>query len=179
MTVRIAALLFLATVWVALWGRATFGTVLSGIAVAFVLVTALSIGSSGPVQGRIRPIRLMRFVLYFAIKLVEANAVVAWEVLTPSTHRVNEGVVAVRLGHTSRLIVTIVANSITLTPGTMVVDIGSKPTTLYVHVLHLHSIDAVRRSIQHLAWLLVRAIGTDHALREIEATLSSQEKRAV
>lgn len=179
MMVRVAAVLFFATVWVALWGRATFATVLTGIAVAFILVAVFPIGRGRTVQARIRPLRLARFVVYFAIKLVEATAVVAWEVLTPSIHRVNEGIVAIPLGHASNVTVTVVANSITLTPGTLVVDIGTNPTTLYVHVLHLHSIDAVRRSVLHLEWLLVRAVDSDEARRNVEAALSSEEEREI
>jgi multicomponent Na+:H+ antiporter subunit E len=172
MTVRIAAAVSLAAVWVALWGRAGVATVLTGAAVGVLLVAVFPVGGERPVRARIRPLRLARFVGYFVVKLVEANAVVAWEVLTPSLQRVNEGIVAIPLGRQPRVTVTILANAITLTPGTLVVDIRSDPKTFYVHVLHLRSIDAVRRSVLYLEWLLVRAIGTDQSLRDVEATLS-------
>jgi len=177
MMLGLVALVWLAVVWVALWGRLTPGNAVAGLVVAAAVIVVLPVAQLRGVPSRVRPLRLARFAGYFVAKLVEANAVVAWEVLTPSNRRVNEGIVAIPLCRASGLAVTILANTITLTPGTLVVDIGASPTTLFVHVLHLRSIEDVRRSVLRLEWLLVRALADDESVRDVEAALADAEQR--
>jgi multicomponent Na+:H+ antiporter subunit E len=70
----------------------------------------------------------------------------------------------------SDLVITVVANAITLTPGTLTVELRRDPTTLYVHVLHLSDLDEVRRDIRTLQRKVVRAIGSAHALALLDAS---------
>jgi multisubunit Na+/H+ antiporter MnhE subunit len=51
-----------------------------------------------------------------------------------------------------------------LTPGTLPVHVTREPPVIYIHVLHLHDIEAVRRDVQHLADLAVRAFGPPAAV---------------
>lgn len=171
------ALVWLVIVWVALWGDLTLGNIVAGLVVATAVVIAMPIRRLPGMPTRVRPLRLARFVGSFTVKLLEANAVVAWEVLTPSNRRVNEGIVAIPLCRSSDLAVTILANAITLTPGTLVVDIGSNPTTLFIHVLHLRSIEDVRRSTLRLEWLLIRALGDDEPSDDVAEALVALERR--
>ena len=93
-----------------------------------------------------RPVPALRFGAYFARKLVEANAVVAWEVLTPR-NRIAEGIVAVPLPEGPPGITALVADAVSLTPGTLTLEVRSDPPVLYVHVLHLESPERTRAEV--------------------------------
>ena len=86
--------------------------------------------------GITRSIRVAPYVLlYFAVflrDLVVANADVAWRVLAPSLP-INPAVVEVPLRVRTPLAITTIANSITLTPGTLTMDYDADRNTLYVH----------------------------------------------
>ena len=154
---------WLLVVWVALWGDISWANVLGGLVTAGGLVLLFPLRPATR-QGYIRPWPALRFAVYFLWKLVEASAVVAWEVVTPH-NRINEGIVAVPIHGLSNALVTIVANAISLTPGTLTLEVDEDPAVLYVHVLHLHDLEAVRLEVQHLERLAIAAFGPDDALR--------------
>ncbi|MGI8758062.1 MAG: Na+/H+ antiporter subunit E [Acidimicrobiales bacterium] len=178
---RVLPMVWLVAVWVALWGDLSAANVASGVAVGAVLV-GLFPPASRRRSTRLRPVAAARFATWFAWKLVEASAVVAWEVVTPRT-RINEGIVAVPIRGVSDGVITLVANAISLTPGSLTLEVRRRPAVLYVHVLHLHDIEAVRREIRHLEVLAIRAFGPLEAARAVasgddvplgDATASSQ-----
>lgn len=154
--------LWLVLVWLALWERVSVANVLSGaLAAAAVLVLfrpARVVGTGG-----FRPVAAVRFAFYFLWKLIEASGVVAWEVLTPR-NRINEGIVAVPVKGATDGLLTLVSNAISLTPGTLTLEVSRNPPVLYVHVLHLRSVERVRREIQHLDRLAIEAFGTEEAV---------------
>jgi multicomponent Na+:H+ antiporter subunit E len=176
MRARVVAVVSVALVWVALWGEASAGNALVGLVVGAVLLAAFP---DAPTRRRgldaFRPLALLQFAAYFAWKVLHANAVVAWEVITPGHGNVNEGIVAVPLTGASDTVVTILANAISLTPGTLVLEVQREPTVLYVHVLHLRDIPRVRLDIFRLERMLVRAIGSTACLHDVETRIAELE----
>lgn len=84
------------------------------------------------------PLRLLRIPLYicgpFLVELTKANLDVAYRVITG---RVRPGIIRLHSGMRSDLGVTMLAHSITLTPGTLSVDVDEKSHDLFIHVIHL------------------------------------------
>lgn len=76
----------------------------------------------------------VRYLLVFLKELVTANVEVAYRVLSPSLP-IDPSVVEVPLRVESELAITTIANSITLTPGTLTMDHDAETNTLYVHSL--------------------------------------------
>jgi multicomponent Na+:H+ antiporter subunit E len=163
---------WLLVVWIALWGQATTANVLGGLAVA--IGVQFVPRPRHDTRFAFRPVAALRFLAYFAWQLVTASIVVAVEVATPR-NRINTGIVAVPLRGASDALVTLVADAVTLTPGTLTVEVTRDPPTLYVHVLHLNDVDEVRRSIRRTEVLAVRAFGSREAL----AGLTSDDTRIV
>lgn len=119
---RVATVAWLVVVWVALWGGLSWANVGSGVLVA---VVVLALFPTGPGTGvRISPWPALRYVVWFAGQLVVATAQVVVAAVAPAG-RVRPAVVAVPLRSRSALVTTIVANSVTLTPGTLTVDVES------------------------------------------------------
>lgn len=157
----IAILLSLTLVWMALWESASVGTVLAGLGVAGAVLWMIPSHRTGA-WFRLRPIRALRLVAYFVRMLVMATALVAWEVVTPQ-NRINQGIVKIPMLLESRGMVTIIANMISLTPGTLTIEVREDPMTLYVHVLHLRTVEEVRQEVRKLESLVIGAFGNDPA----------------
>ena len=156
---RIVLLLWLLFAWVALWRDLSVANIVSGILIAGAVVWLFPPANHAPLG--VRPFALLRFLATTAISILRANLVVAWEVVTP-TNQINEGVVAVELASSNPVVITMVSHAIILAPGTMVIDIDrgtdDRPTQLYVHVLHLRSIDEVRDEVLQLEALALAAV---------------------
>lgn len=88
---------------------------------------------------------LAGFLLYFVWELFVANIRVAVVVLTPGRLRISPGVVAVPLQVRGDVQVSMLANLLTLTPGTLSLDISEDERVLYVHGLWAADPDEVRR----------------------------------
>jgi multicomponent Na+:H+ antiporter subunit E len=178
---RLPYLVYLVLVWTTLWGDISPANVLSGAIVAGGLVALFPTAGPGP-MGPLRPVAAAWFALYFAWKLVESSGIVAWEVLTPSNAGINEGIVAVPVTGASDAVVTLVANATSLTPGTLTIEVRRDPPTIYVHVLHLRSIEETRREVLNLERLALDAFGSREAIeaaRELRASLGARtEDRA-
>lgn len=87
------------------------------------------------------------FIFYFLKELWIANLRMVYHVLTPHDS-MSPGVVAVPLEEASDVELTLLANFITLTPGTLSVDISEDRRYLYVHAVDCHDPEAVRREIK-------------------------------
>jgi len=165
----------LVLVWVALWGSPSVGNLVSGALVA-VFVLAVFPGGPGRLEGqdepRVRPLSPFRFLGRFVVELVMSTFSVAIAVVAPR-RRVREGVVKVRLRSSSPVIGTIVANAITLTPGTLTVDAEAdrvRGTLLYVHVLGLDDPESVRASALDFERLAIAAFGSAEDRRRLRTT---------
>lgn len=147
------AVLVVLVVLLVMQGEVTVRTVLVGLLGGVLLATLWPPKASMPGDFTLRPLAALRFALVFLYQLVVANAVVAWEVLTP-TDSTRPGIIAVGLGDAPDGLTALVVAAVNLTPGTFVVETRHDPTVLYVHVLHLHSVEEARagvRSMHHLA----------------------------
>lgn len=84
------------------------------------------------------PVRWFYFIIYligpFFIHMAKANLDVAYRVITG---KINPGIVKVKTGLKKEAAITLLANSITLTPGTLTVDIDEKNNDLYIHCINL------------------------------------------
>lgn len=153
---RIALVMVWSTVvWIALWSDLSVANVIWGLVAGAVLCLVVP-PYRGPRRAVVSPVGLLRFTGYSLWALVRASAVVAWEVVTPQ-NQINQGIVAAPLRTTSPAVITLIANVISLTPGTLTLEVREEPPTLYVHILHLRTIEEVRAEIHHLEDLALRA----------------------
>jgi multicomponent Na+:H+ antiporter subunit E len=178
---RLLIILWLTFVWVLLWGGLTLGNVLAGVAIATVLVLLFPLGPDR--GGGVHPLAVLRFGLFFAWALVVATWTVVVTLLRPRL-ALEQGIVAVPMRATSPVVVAFVANSISLTPGTLTVDVrprtygidagpdDTEAPVLYVHCLVVGDPETVRADARHVEELAVRAFGTvrDRAALEQEAS---------
>jgi multicomponent Na+:H+ antiporter subunit E len=157
-------MVWLVVLWQLLWRDVSFANIVGGLVVAAV-VTVVRPGRERLSAGHtMRPLRLVIFLGYFAWLLVVSNLVVAREIVTRRDY-IRSGIVAVPLAGTAELVTTVLADAMTLTPGTLSLEVRQDPPMLYVHVLHVRDVEGVRRDILRLQRLVLRAIGPADALR--------------
>ncbi len=160
---QLPLLLWLVLVWNLLWGTWSWANLLSGLALAVAITTLLPLP---PVVGgvRIHPLRLLYFLGYFLLDLVRSAAEVAWLTVRPGGIG-RSAIVRVQLRTDSDLLLTIIAESVTLVPGSIVIDLDREERVLVLHVLHVDGpADVERRRASVLAEeeRVVRAFGSEH-----------------
>jgi multicomponent Na+:H+ antiporter subunit E len=161
----------LVVIWVLAWGSPSVANVASGVAVAAVLLAVAPDTWPGRSRPRVRPVAIVRFAASALAKVVESNVVLTREVLSPRS-RIHTGVVGVPLPECSDALLALMTNVMALTPGTMPLEVTREPTVIYVHVLHLHDVEDVRREVQQLAALAYRAFGSDAAVAALDDVLA-------
>jgi multicomponent Na+:H+ antiporter subunit E len=88
-----------------------------------------------------------RLFVFFLKSLLVSNLRVLWDVVTPSQIS-RPGIIRMALDARTDLEIMLVANLISLTPGTLSVDLSADRRTLYVHVMFLENIEATRRELK-------------------------------
>ncbi len=83
---------------------------------------------------------LVEYLPTFIWECIKANLDVAWRVVHPNLP-INPGIVKVKTGLKTDTALTFLANSITLTPGTLTVDIDKDNGFLYVHWIDVKAKD--------------------------------------
>ena len=119
--------------WLLLNGSFAFDVVLVGIVVALAISVLFREGLSFLSEYRFTPqsvFATLRYFAFFLKELVIANIRLARVVLSPSLP-IKPGIVKVRTGLKSKMGRLLLANSITLTPGTLTVALEDE--WLYVH----------------------------------------------
>jgi multicomponent Na+:H+ antiporter subunit E len=165
-------LLWLTVVWLGLWGNLSAANLLAGLAVGAALLLLLPLPEQAS-QGGIRPLALLRFLLFFANELVKASLQVVVQVLHPR-RELQQAVLAVPVTGASDRLLTVVANAISLTPGTLTLEVDRERATLYVHALDVGGpggVDAVRDDILRLERLAILALGSQECLQALDAAV--------
>jgi multicomponent Na+:H+ antiporter subunit E len=90
---------------------------------------------------------VLEFLAFFLWELVMANIRLAYDTLRP-TRELRPGVVTVPLDVTTDWQITILSNLITLTPGSLSLDVSQDRRTIYVHAMDASNLEATRRQIK-------------------------------
>ncbi len=152
----ILRILGLAVAWVALWGDVSPANVLWGLVIAAVLTWFAPIGGA---QSSFRLIGFVQLTAYMMKNLVTSSIDVLRTVIRPTPERISDAIVKIQLRTESRIVAVVVANSITLTPGTMTLSLDPHTFELRIHVLgHVNENDFID-SIYELEDVVTRAFG--------------------
>lgn len=138
--------LMLALAWALLIGQVDRANLLVGFVIAY-LVLWLVRPALGDTRYFTRLPRVVGFAAFLLAELVLSSLRVARAVLSPSCdHR--PGIVAVPLEPASELEVAVLANLVTLTPGTVSLDVTEDRSHLLVHTMFFDDADSLIASIK-------------------------------
>lgn len=134
-----------ALVWLAVSGSFTVPNLLLGIA-AGALSLLLIRGHIQPDGRRLRPLKILSLLALFIKELALSAWKVAVLVARPKM-TLKPGIFAFPLTVDRDFEITLLANLITLTPGTLSVDVSADRTVLYVHAIDCSDPAGARRDI--------------------------------
>ena len=138
---RVLLFMTLLLLWLFLVGPPSSQEMAAGAGVALLLALVPLPGASVYGEFSLMPKKVLyalRFLVYFLVAVVKSNLDVAFRVLSPRLP-INPGIVRVKTSLTSSLGRLILANSITLTPGTITVDIQGE--NLFIHWINIQAAD--------------------------------------
>ncbi|NEA22880.1 Na+/H+ antiporter subunit E [Actinomadura bangladeshensis] len=161
---------WLFAVWLLLWGRADALVVVGGVIVVAIAYWVSRLPAV-PTLRRVRPLWLVLAALEFAWDLLLSSLVIAWHALY-RPREVKGAIVEVDARTRSELILLAVTTSISLRPGTLLVDLDWDRHVLHIHAMPVRSqkeADAARDGVLRTEHRLMRALvaSEDAAERDV------------
>lgn len=139
--------LLLAVVWTLLQNEVSAGMVVFGIILGVIIPWGTSAWWPDTPTG-FRLGKMISYSLLVMWDILVANVEVAWIVLTVPNAKLKPAWIVVPLDLRQPEAITMLAGTITLTPGTVSADLSDAGHSLLVHVLHTDDPDAVRDDIK-------------------------------
>ena len=160
----------LVLLWMLLWGNFSWLNLLTGSIFAAVVSVVFYLPAV-QLSNRLNLWRLALYLVRLLLDIVRASSQVAYLALAPR-YRASNAIVATHLRTRSDIILTWVAVSTSIVPGSIVVDIDRVHSTLYLHVLDVQDLDALerfRQSVLDTERRIVLAIGSSEDLARLQA----------
>lgn len=150
---RIITYMALPVVWCLVSGRVTLGSLVLGFLFGAVVVEPFSklyrldevVTPTGEWLAKIPK----KFIYFFVLikEIIKANIMVAKIVLQPKID-IKPGIIRVPIRTKTNIGITGIANTITLTPGTLTLDISDDESALFVHSIDATDPQGIRDSIR-------------------------------
>jgi multicomponent Na+:H+ antiporter subunit E len=137
--------ILLALVWSAATGSFTEGNLVAGFLVGY-MILAFSQSAIGESRYFSKSRQVFSFFGFFVWEVILSNFRMAYDVLNPA--RTRPGIIGVSLEPQSDTEISVLATLLTLTPGTLSVDVTPDRKTMYVHAMSVDNRDALERKIK-------------------------------
>ncbi len=134
--------------WILLTGHLTFVNIISGFMVGYGLLWLLRpvFISTGFF---IKVHRAVGFLVYFFWELFKSNLNVVRLVLFKATREITPAIVAIPLTAETEAEIALLANLISLTPGTLSLDVSSDRRVLYIHAIDVKDVEKLRMDLKN------------------------------
>lgn len=127
--------LLLAIIWVLATGTLTEENFIFGFLISFGILYVITINKQDRTYFTLIP-KLLSFFSFVLWEIIKANLVTVKESLYAKS-KLKPAVIKVPLTVESDLAITILATMVSVTPGTLVMDISDDKKVMYVHVMHV------------------------------------------
>lgn len=144
---NLAANLFLAAAWAIFFGGFTWLTVLSGLVVGYAVLWLLQPLTGVRSSYFLRVWYWAKLIVMFHYELVVSSIEVLWDIVTPR-HRARPAMIDMPLDVKTDTGILLVTNLISLTPGTLSIDVSEDRKTLKVHAMFADDPDAVCHALK-------------------------------
>lgn len=138
--------IILMVLWAATTGDFGYGNLLAGFVMGYLVLWWVMPLLGPTAYFRKLPLTL-GFVAVLFWEITKANIRVAWDIVTPNKHR-RPGIIVVPLDAETDLEIAVLANLVTLTPGSLCIDISADRRTLFVHAMFADDPRQVRAEIK-------------------------------
>jgi multicomponent Na+:H+ antiporter subunit E len=154
--------LFLAFVWMVLTDTGSASALVSGFVLGFGALWIAQPLYGEPGMYFVRTFRIFSLVIFFFWDLIKSSVNVAAAVLMPG--RVTQsGIIDMPLDVKSDVEILLVANLISLTPGTLSLDVSEDRKTLHIHAMFAADPEAEIKGLKDGMERMVRRVFEDDA----------------
>lgn len=177
---EIPLLVWLVLVWGALWGDFRPGNLLFGLVLALLVTWVLHLPAV-QLSGRFHVLHFAVFAVTFVWQVAKASVEVMLTAILVGP-RARNAVVGVGLRTRSDLLLTATGHTMTLIPGSLVVEVDRSSATLYFHVLNVRTpeeAESFRRSVRQVEAAWIRIMGTREELAALRAEPHEPARRRV
>lgn len=144
--------LILAAAWLALTGELTLPNTIVGLVLGYGALWLMhkAQGNESATSAYVHRVpRIGKFFGYFILTILQSNLVMAKAVVSPLSN-LKPAIVAIPLDIKHPAGITLLANWITLTPGTLSLEVSDDRNTLFVHTFDVgESAEMFRQQIKH------------------------------
>ncbi len=136
----------LAFVWAAMMGKMDFGNLFVGFVLGYIILLFQQemVGESSYYK---KVNQFLAFTVYFLKEMIVASVRVAHDTITWKTYA-RPGIIALPLDARSDFEITLLSVTISLTPGTLSLEVSEDRSTLYIHAMFVDDPDDLRREIK-------------------------------
>jgi multicomponent Na+:H+ antiporter subunit E len=145
----------IAIAWCFLQGSITLGNLILGVFLG-IFVFLISLSFNG-MKGSFNQLKaIIRLILFILAELVVSSLRVAWDILTPTVYA-RPRIVRIPIADLDDVATTVLANAISLTPGSLALEVSENNQYLYVHVMYAEDRDTAVSDIYYELGNRVRA----------------------
>ena len=138
--------LILTITWILLQNELSAGMAVFGFILGILIPWGTSVWWPDTPQS-FHVFRMVKYTFVVLWDIIVANIQVAWIVLTVPANKLKPAWIVVPLRLRQPEAITMLAGTITLTPGTVSADLSDQGSCLLVHVLHADDPDSIREDI--------------------------------
>ncbi len=139
--------ILLTLIWAALTGKFEFSNFVFGFILSYGVLWIITRDTKRASYFTRVP-KVIGFLLFFIKELIKANIQVAYDVVTIRNY-MKPVIIGVPLDAETELEITLLANFITLTPGTLSLDVSDDKKTLYIHAMYVEDKEAFIESVKN------------------------------
>ena len=139
--------ILLTFIWVALTGQLNYTNFVFGFIVGFFLLWFLNRKRTSNQDYFMRVPKILAFIMYFLYDMLKANIEVAIDVVTPN-YNMKPGIIKFEMDAKTDFEITMLANMVAMTPGTLVIDMSKDKKYMYIHVMYLKDIARFKRNLK-------------------------------
>lgn|SRR5690554_5299313 len=98
---------------------------------------------------------IIDFIFYYLIKLIQANIFIAYDILTPKMY-MKPAFMEVPVKVNTQAGLLLLSNLLSMTPGTLSVDINRSRTKVLVHVLYYSGEELMQKDFDNIQSKIIR-----------------------
>ncbi len=129
--------LLLSFIWVALTGSLSYSNFIFGYLLGFGVLWIMNRDETDQ-RYFYRVPKIISFCFFFLFEMIKANIQVAYDVITPK-YFFKPGIVRYPVNASTDFEINMLATFISLTPGTLIIDISDDKKAIYIHAMYLRS----------------------------------------
>lgn len=139
--------ILISMLWALLTGKVSVGNLTIGFLIGYFALTLLYPGTDKKNSYFQKSIQGLRFAIFFTKELLVSSWRVAIDIVKPLP-LMRPGVIGIPLDAETDLEITLLANLISLTPGTLSLDVSKDRKTLYIHAMYVINPNDLRAEIK-------------------------------